>query len=304
MDILDIHQSLKYLQHNGVGLNIEERIQLDLGLQQLLTHQYPKLFEELLYWGKIIGINADYHIAVGIDYSNHYEFPHKKFYYALSTNFQFKPFPALNDQHKDEYNKIKTLILGVPDKVHKIVEPVKQEGEEQQEENQQQVKEVDPLASSESEDEAAKIVPVNLKEIDRVHYLVRAIENDCHIIPQGSFKLTNAHEVNRNEAFRGLNLEEAFRMNSYQHFRNVQQKDKKEGLEKDDAIFIKNFLDDITADKPTGQWSVQKDSSGRVAILRNLQWPGFFAYHKANSKIYGSVYIGEGLKNADLPFML
>jgi hypothetical protein len=37
----------------------------------------------------------------------------------------------LNDQHKDEFNKIKTLILGIPDKVHKAVEPVKQEGEEQ-----------------------------------------------------------------------------------------------------------------------------------------------------------------------------
>jgi len=36
----------------------------------------------------------------------------------------------LNDQHKDEYNKIKSLILGNPDKVHKVVEPVKQEGEE------------------------------------------------------------------------------------------------------------------------------------------------------------------------------
>lgn len=109
-----------------------------------------------------------------------------------------------------------------------------------------------------------------MKEIDRVHYIVRAIENDCHIVPQGAFKLTTAHEVHRNEAFRGLALEDAFRLNSYSHFRNVQQKDKKEGLEKDDAIFSKNFLDDITADKPVGQWCVQKDSTGRIAILRNL----------------------------------
>lgn len=83
------------------------------------------------------------------------------------------------------------------------------------------MKEIDPLASSESEDEAAKIVPVNLKEIDRVHYIVRAIENDCHVVPQGAFKLTNSHEVSRNEAFRGLSQEEAFRLNSYSHFRNV-----------------------------------------------------------------------------------
>lgn len=39
------------------------------------------------------------------------------------------------------------------------------------------------MASSEEEDESAKIVPVDLKEIDRVHYLVRAIETECHVIP-------------------------------------------------------------------------------------------------------------------------
>jgi len=67
---------------------------------------------------------------------------------------------------------------------------------------------------------------------------------------------------------------------------------------------LKSFLDDIVIDKPEGQWSVQKDQSGRVAILRNLLWPGFFAYHKAGTKQFGSIYIGEGLKNAELPFML
>jgi radial spoke head protein 9 len=80
---------------------------------------------------------------------------------------------------------------------------------------------VDPLASSESEDEAAKVVKINLKESDRVHYIVRAIENDCQVVPHGSFKLNSSHEVCRNEAFRGLSLEEAFKLTSYSHFRNV-----------------------------------------------------------------------------------
>lgn len=126
----------------------------------------------------------------------------------------------MNDQHRDKYNDIKSLILGIPEKVHIAVEPVKQEdgGEEIQEEQ----KEIDPLASSESEDEAAKIVKINLKEIDRVHYIVRAIENDCHVVPHGSFKLTTSHEVCRNEAFRGLGIEDAFQLQSYSHFRNVQ----------------------------------------------------------------------------------
>jgi len=89
----------------------------------------------------------------------------------------------LNEQHFEEYNKIKSLISGNPMKIHKQVEPEKREDEEEEAAKQQEQKEFDPLASSEEEDEAAKQVKINLKEIDRVHYIVRAIENDCHIVP-------------------------------------------------------------------------------------------------------------------------
>lgn len=68
--------------------------------------------------------------------------------------------------------------------------------------------------------------------------------------------MTSAHEVHRNESFAGLSAADAFKLTAYSHFRNCQQKEKKENLEKDDAIFQKNFLDDITADKPNGVWSI------------------------------------------------
>ena len=95
----------------------------------------------------------------------------------------------------------------------------------------------DPLASTEEEDPKALIIPVNCKEIDRLNYHVRAIENDCHIIPHGSMKLTPAHEVERNEAFTGLSPKECFNLDFYSHFRNVQDQTKRENLEADDAIF-------------------------------------------------------------------
>jgi hypothetical protein len=41
-----------------------------------------------------------------------------------------------------------------------------------------------------------------------------------------------------------------------------------------------------------------------VAILRNKLWPGYYAYHRANTSIFGGVYIGYALKNLDLPFMI
>ena len=36
----------------------------------------------------------------------------------------------------------------------------------------------------------------------------------------------------------------------------------------------------------------------------NLKWPGYYAFNKSNSKEFGSVYIGDGLMNADLAFIL
>jgi radial spoke head protein 9 len=160
---------------------------------------------------------------MGLVYTGRYEFAEKRFYYATSNDITFKPFPALNDQHKDEYDKIKTMLTGNPKLIHKKVEPEKTGGEPGEEEQvaKKTLKEIDPLASSEEEDPNALIVPIDLKEIDRVHYIVRAIENDCHIVPQGAIKLTTAHEVARNEAFKGLSSSEAFNLNYYSHFRNV-----------------------------------------------------------------------------------
>lgn len=53
MDILDLDESLKVLTHNGQYFNIEERMQLSLGLQALLNDSEETDFEELLFWGKI-----------------------------------------------------------------------------------------------------------------------------------------------------------------------------------------------------------------------------------------------------------
>ena len=79
----------------------------------------------------------------------------------------------------------------------------------------------DPLASTEEEDGADKEALINLKEIDRLHYHVLAIENDCHVVPMGSMKLNCKHEVQRSECFLGLPLNEVFDLNNYSHFRRV-----------------------------------------------------------------------------------
>ena len=86
--------------------------------------------EELLFWGKITGLNYDYYIAAAYAYTGMYEFPVKKFYWALSKDFEFFEMPELNDQHKATINQESQIFEGNPRK--KLVS-VKKEGEEEEE---------------------------------------------------------------------------------------------------------------------------------------------------------------------------
>lgn len=112
------------------------------------------------------------------------------------------------------------------------------------------------MESTDEEDPESLVEKIDLKEIDRVLYHVLAIQNDCAIVPQGGMKLTSSHEVQRNEAFRGLSNEQLLELENYSHFRKVHDPVKRQNLEADDAIFSKSFLDDVITDQPQGCWSI------------------------------------------------
>lgn len=53
-----------------------------------------------------------------------------------------------------------------------------------------------------------------------------------------------------------------------------------------------------------GTWSIQFDRGSGLIVLRSLLWPGYVFYHVPGTRRYGSLYVGIGEKNLDLPFML
>lgn len=73
--------------------------------------------------------------------------------------------------------------------------------------------------------------------------------------------MTPLKEIRRNEAFKGLSKEEGFVLESYQHFRKVHHKDKRDLIDRDEAIYNPTFLDDITLDYPKGTWNLLKDTT-------------------------------------------
>ena len=102
MDILDFSEEIKNFRHNGLTLNLDERMQLEGALNQ---QQCKSDDEELAFWGKIQGVKADYFIAIGTTYTDMYEFPVKRFYWALSSDLSFKELPALTEHYIDVINK-------------------------------------------------------------------------------------------------------------------------------------------------------------------------------------------------------
>jgi hypothetical protein len=68
--------------------------------------------------------------------------------------------------------------------------------------------------------------------------------------------MTPLREVRRNEAFKGLNKDDAFCMEKYHHYRQVQQKEKRDQIERDEAIYNHNFLDSISGDHPLKSWNI------------------------------------------------
>jgi hypothetical protein len=96
-------------------------------LNNLLNKSTKEDFEELRFWGRVQCIKGDndYYIAIGLTYNGKYEFPYKRFYYASGANFEFVPFPEINSQHGDMYDKLTGGFTGKPDHIyHKVVEEV------------------------------------------------------------------------------------------------------------------------------------------------------------------------------------
>lgn len=87
--------------------------------------------------------------------------------------------PDLNDQHTEFINRDKSFFTGEPNR--NLKQPV--EGEEAQEEPPAEDDEEEEGAievnSDKSEQEEVKVPSKDLTEIDRVRFVVCAIENDC-----------------------------------------------------------------------------------------------------------------------------
>ena len=279
-----LEESMKEISSvNGVCLSLEERIKLIAILDQLKS---DIKCDEMQFWGKIIGAEKDYYISKALYYKGSQNFPKKKYFFC-SSNFIFSELPDVQPHHIDNFYKFNTYFIGNPDIILEKYDL-------------DQNKNLDEVIGDTFK---PKLKKKNMTETDRLSFVVRTIDHDTSVVPVGAYKMLPINELRRNDLFEGLGSEDLDKKEKYVHFRPVENKEKKDKIAMGKAVFDFEFLDSITDDPIKDTWSLHLDSTRAICTLRNLIWPGYFAYHKANTDEYGGVYIGYGIKNNDIPFM-
>ena len=269
---------------NGVCLSLEERIKLLTMLDQLKS---DIKCDEMQFWGKIIGAEKDYYISKAFYFKGFKNFHKKKYFFCSSNNFIFSELPDIQPHHFDNFYKFNTYFIGNPDIILEKYD----------------------LAQNKNTDEVIgdtfkpQLKKKNMTETDRLSFVVRTIDHDTSVVPIGGYKMLPIGELRRNDLFEGLSSQDLDKSEKYVHLRPVENQEKKDKIEMGKAVFDFDFLDSINEDPIKGSWSIQVDEMKSVSTLRNLVWPGYFAYHKANTNEFGGVYIGYGIKNVDIPFM-
>lgn len=229
----NLDESIEYISlFNGVTINLEEKLKLEIALSDLQNNIQS---EEMFFWGKVIGVEKDYYIAMAVFYKNQPNFPKKVLYFCNSASFIFSILPEVLDYHIESAHKYNTYFIGNPETIIEYFNTSEN---------------TLSLASGNEFDFIYKKAneKKNFTEADRLAYVIRNIEFDCSIIPVGSIKMTPIAEIRVNDNFQGLKESELTDLKSYMHFRPPITTQKIDLNKRGENLLNYNFLDDLSQD--------------------------------------------------------
>ncbi|PSN37511.1 Radial spoke head protein 9 [Blattella germanica] len=290
MNINNFHIALNYISYGGYTLSHEQQLVLQ---NSLIILQNENHFEQTFLWGKIFGLDSDYYIAYGYEKD---ALKGRVFYYSTNClDWGLLPEPSKH---------MKQLALMSSTRLQGDAALKLDVNTEYPVEVATAIEEEDEEDIIEPEENKKSKISQLLKEEDRLAATVALINDEAAIVPRGAlFKRPDGYVV-QNLAFKGLTLNEAQKLTSYQHYRKPQQRWNTNLLTQQDYNYAIDFLDTIDIDIPEEQtWNIHTKLGGKVVILRNVYWPGMTIYHLVRSEYYGFFYAGIGKKNMDVPFM-
>ncbi|XP_070705215.1 radial spoke head protein 9 homolog [Pempheris klunzingeri] len=275
MDSNSLYYSLELVSGNGCTLNVEQRTALQTSLV-ILKKNYK--FHRVLFWGKIVGLKEDYFITQG---RGEDEMKDKKNLYSFNCMDWFLLPPATDSMIEEVSRAAKGRFIGDPSYVYEHVG-----------------------RQAESKDAAEEEVVTKVNEESRLAVTVHQIDEEVSVVPRGAFIKSPHGLVQINRSFGGLSHSEAGKLDNFLHFSEPKNLKKKSILEMADSNPAIDFLDVLSDDIPKGSWSLQFECASKVCVLRSLLWLGLTFYHVPTTPQHGYIYIGDGTKNLDLPFML
>uniref|UniRef100_A0A4W3HIS7 Radial spoke head protein 9 homolog n=1 Tax=Callorhinchus milii TaxID=7868 RepID=A0A4W3HIS7_CALMI len=274
MDLDTLPQHVDYLSSSGLLLSPEQKAALQTSLE-LVRKQYR--LRSVYLWGKILGLNADYLVAQGVEKDELYN---RK---TLLNYMDWKLLPPATDEMITNCSVIKGRFMGNPAYEYERHESWGRR-----------------VTKGAVEEEGLS----RIKEEERLTSVIACINRDVAIIPRGAFIKTPTEDyISINRVFKGLSHSEAGKLRSYLHFTEPKELKKKSLLERAELDMSIDFLDCVEDDILKGSWSVQYDR-GALVVIRSLLWPGYSFFHVPNTSKFGSMYMGLAEKNIDFPFMV
>lgn len=111
-------------------------------------------------------------------------FPKKTFYWCSSRNFSFSFLPQINAKTSLLVSDFNTKFTGEYDTILSASEGLVRE-----------------IKLDDEDSLPIQIKVKNVTELDRLAYVVSRVEDECHAVPEGAYKLTPISELRPNEAF-------------------------------------------------------------------------------------------------------
>uniref|UniRef100_A0A7S0V3D7 Radial spoke head protein 9 homolog n=1 Tax=Polytomella parva TaxID=51329 RepID=A0A7S0V3D7_9CHLO len=258
--------TLKYLASCGAVITTEQQAALEYSLP---IKRIEAGLRTLVLWGKILCLNGkDYLIAEGYNQAeikDSYVSTETKYYYS-QDGVRWSDLQSIDGDTSTRSAKIRGQLSGDPSKNYELEER-------------------DPNAPEKADgtEEEPKNIVFQIPELSVLRFRVDSINNSTGVIPANSMVINASNQVVSNHLFAGC----AFpgKLESYQH------------------RFIPPGGPSLAEDL-RGSWSIHYDPFRAIAQCRSLLWPGYFFYYSNNDLSWGSLYVGNGLRNNDLIFML
>jgi len=234
-------------------------------------------FTGVFFWGKLQGLKADYLIAKGIEES----YGTKKFFFC-QDGVSWAQLPPVTEEMMFNVAKVTThglMLSGDPSTQLQIpADPAPEEPPEGYEEPE----------------------PKFVAEVERIAVIVDTIEMDCAMCPAGALLKKADHTIVDSPTYGGLSYGKATSVASFVFMNQP----KAVSVLTDALAASSDFLKPCSDIVPSGALTCKFDEATNTVTYRSLLYPGFMAFAAVGSTAFGYCYIGDGLKNTDIAFML